>query len=164
MKIFNISFHGQPANYGVIDNYLSRSAQPKEDDFLWLKNNGVTDIINLRTMVVPELDFEERKIVEGLGMQYHNIPSYTNSPDVYNIQKFLNIVDSIKSKGGKSHVHCKAGADRTGMYAFIYKMFNNIGTLQENVVEWMKFGHHYDRYPDLINWTKNFVQQTLAKK
>ena len=50
MKIQSINsftmFKGKPSNYGVIDKYISRSAQPAFEDLEWLKEHGVTDIIN----------------------------------------------------------------------------------------------------------------------
>lgn len=107
-------FRGKPNNYAKIDNFVSRSAQPKEDDFQWLKNEGVTDVINFRTMVEPGQNFDEKRVVEGLGMKYHNIPSITPEPNEEKIAKFLDIVEGVREQGGNVHIHCKAGADRTG--------------------------------------------------
>ena len=154
MKIY---FRGIPDNYLKIDNTVSRSAQPKADDFKWLKQQGVTDVINFRTMHVSGLDFDEKKIVEKEGMRYHNIPSYTKHPDEKNITNFLDIVENVKEKGGKVHIHCKAGADRTGMYSWIYKQKHNIGTMASNEQEMLKMGHHNKIYPNLIDWIKKFL-------
>ncbi len=159
MRIVPISFQGMPYNYSKIDETLSRSAQPVSDDFLWLKNQGVTDVVNFRTMVVSGVEFDEKTVVESLGMKYHNIPSITNLPDEKNIVKFFDLVKSTKEKNGKLHIHCKAGADRTGMYAFIYKTMNNIGTLVENKKEWLAKGHNTKRYPDLMSWTESFIKR-----
>ena len=153
----NLIFCGMPNNYSKIDNFVSRSAQPQKEDFLWLKEQGVTDVVNFRTMVVSAVDFDEKTVVESLGMTYHNIPSMTSEPKEENINEFLGLVKQVKDKNGQLHIHCKAGADRTGMYAFIYKMINNIGTLFENEKEWIVKGHDIVRYPNLRNWTKNFI-------
>lgn len=149
-------FRGKPENYAKIDNVVSRSAQPKKEDFLWLKNEGVTDIINFRTMVDPAQNFDEKTVVESLGMKYHNIPSITSKPNEEKVGQFLNLVENIKSNGGKAHIHCKAGADRTGMYAFIYKKIKGIGSICENEKEWLNFGHNTKKFPDLISWAKGF--------
>ena len=164
ITLSSMSFFARPKNYGVIDNYISRSAQPQKEDFLWLKENGVTDIINFRTMVAPETDFSEESVVKDLGMNYHNIPSETGNPKDVNVIRFLETVNQIKEKNGKAHIHCKAGADRTGMYAFIYKMLNGIGNLAENKAEWLNFGHHFKFYPNLMDWADSYVKKTLAKK
>ena len=88
-KLSSITFRAEPKNYAKIDDKLSRSAQPQKEDFQWLKEQGVTDIINFRTMVVGGLDFDEETEVLKLGMKYHNIPSITNNPQLDNVNKFL---------------------------------------------------------------------------
>lgn len=151
------TFKGKPENYQKIDNTLSRSAQPKADDFKWLKEQGVTDVVNFRTMIVEGQDFNEKSVVENNGMKYHSIPSYTRTPYEDNIGKFLDIVENAKENNGKVHIHCKAGADRTGMYSWIYKQKNNIGTMISNKKEMLQMGHHKEIYPDLIEWIENFL-------
>ena len=145
-----INFYGKPKNYGVLDKYVSRSSQPQKEDFLWLKEHGVTDVFNFRTMHKPDVDFDEEAVVKSLGMNYHQIPSITRDPKEENIDLFLKKVEEVKKRGGKVHIHCKAGADRTGMYAFIYKMLNNIDTKAQNLAEWFKHRLHYKRYPQLL--------------
>lgn len=160
MKVYPVAFTGKPQNYKQIDKFVSRSAQPQKEDFQWLKENtGITDIVNFRTMSEFPIYFDEQEVVESLGMKYHNIPSSTRHPKEENISEFLKIIKDVKEKNGKVHIHCKAGADRTGMYSFIYKSLENIGTTAENVQEWIKMGHHITTFPDLIGWTKDFVKK-----
>lgn len=159
MKIAQITFCRKPENYAIVDKYVSRSAQPSKDDLKWLKNQGVTDIVNFRTMTVPDINFDEAKTAEQLGMKYHNIPSISKYPDENKIFKFLNLADKIEQNGGKLHIHCKQGADRTGLYSFLYKSFKNIGTTGENIQEWISLGLHTEKYPDLINWALDFIKK-----
>lgn len=159
MKINHITFLGKPNNYSKIDNYVSRSAQPMQDDFAWLKEQGVTDIINFRTMYQPDIAFNEEKIVTGLNMKYHNIPTITSKPNEEKVNLFLSKIQDIKNSGGKAHIHCKAGADRTGMYAFIYKAIAGISSISDNEKEWIEKGHNIDRYPSLRNWAKEFIKK-----
>lgn len=161
-KISTFSFKAKPNNYAEINSYVSRSAQPNKEDFAWLKDQGVTDVINFRTMVVEGVDFNEETEVLKQGMRYHNIPSVTKSPTKENVNKFLNLIKDIENRSGKAHIHCKAGADRTGMYAFIYKMLKGIGTLAGNEREWLEHGHNTKLYPDLRNWAKDFIK--IVKK
>lgn len=161
MRIQPIAFKGMPSNYSKIDETVSRSAQPMAEDFVWLKEQGVTDVVNFRTMVVSGVEFDEKKAVEGLGMKYHNISSITAKPEERNIEEFLELAQKVKEKNGKLHIHCKAGADRTGMYAFIYKAIKNIGNLLENEKEWIARGHNIERYPDLRNWAKDFIKMKI---
>ncbi len=159
MKISPVNFKGKPGNYAVIDKFVSRSAQPLKDDFLWLKQQGVTDIINFRTMYASKLNFNEKDTVEKLGMKYHNIPTISAHPTVEKVQEFLNLIEQISKDGGKAHIHCLAGADRTGLYAFIYKMKTGIGSLLENKQEWINRGHNTTLYPKLIPWAEKLVQK-----
>ena len=165
MNLFvsKLCFSGKPENYAYIDSYISRSAQPKKEDFKWLKDNGVTDVFNFRTMRKPEIDFDEEKVVKSLGMNYHSIPSVTSRPKKKNVERFLNEINEVKLRGGKAHIHCKAGADRTGMYAFIYKMKMGLGTLKSNKEEWLARGMHYHYYPNLMSWAEHFVKRFILK-
>ena len=103
--------------------------------------------------------FDEKSQVARLGMKYHNIPTLPDKPSEAGIKTFLNLMDEIINKGGKAHIHCRAGADRTGMYAFVYKSIKNIGNPVENEVEWLMHGHNYKKFPDLITWTKKTLKQ-----
>lgn len=161
LAISRINFLGKPENYGVIDNYVSRSAQPKKEDLKWLKEQGVTDVFNFRTMYAPEINYNEAEEVKKLGMNYHSIPSITTKPNKKNIDLFLKEVEDVKKAGGKAHIHCKSGADRTGMYAFIYKILHGLGSIPYNQAEWFDFGYHYKRYPELMDWTRKFVQKRI---
>ena len=155
--MISVYFTGQPNNYARINEKVSRSVQPAKEDFKWLKDNGVTDVINFRTMGVAGIDFDEELEVKKLGMNYHNIPTHTKNPKSSQVFDFLNLVDKITNNDGKVHIHCKTGADRTGMYSFIYKSVKNIGSLGENVMEWINRGYHLDLYPKLLPWAYNFV-------
>jgi len=68
-KIKPLAFLGMPSNYAKIDNFVSRSAQPKKEDLYWLKEQGVTDVINFRTMYAPAVDFDEAEELKKLGIE-----------------------------------------------------------------------------------------------
>jgi protein tyrosine phosphatase (PTP) superfamily phosphohydrolase (DUF442 family) len=106
----------------------------------------------------PAIDFDEGKVLEANGIKYHHIPSVSRSPMAENVNKFLNIVENVKSTGGKVLVHCKQGADRTGMYVYIYEALNKIGTDFSRVLEMFRHGYHYKTYPHLIKWANDFVK------
>jgi len=149
---------GKPKNYQVIDETVSRSAQPTKKNIKWLRKHGTTDVINFRTMGVAGIKFDEKQVVEKNGMVYHNVPSITKHPTEENVGNFLDIVEGVKQKGGKVHIHCKAGADRTGMYSYIYEGLNNIKTQAANTFEWFKHGYHFDIYPNILEWANNFLK------
>lgn len=167
IKINNLSFKAAPPpNYRKIDEFVSRSAQPLEDNFLWLKEQGVTDILNFRTMYVSGIDFNEEKKVAALGMRYHNIPvtetilnSGDNTKVLPLVNTFFRLIKDIKTHGEKLHIHCKAGADRTGFFALLYKTHNGLDTFEQATKELLEMGHHKDRYPDMANFAIKIAQK-----
>lgn len=150
----------KPYNYQEVDNFMSRSAQPTQCNIDWLKDNKVTDIINFRrdNERFP-LEFDECKYVESKGMTYHNIPSYTNYPEDKNLGKFLDIVEGVKKKGGKVHIHCREGADRTGMYAYIYERLHNLVPQHKAFKNFIDGGWHNFDHPHLAKAAETFVQK-----
>ena len=164
MFVQRISLMSEPKNYQKIDDVVSRSAQPNRENLAWLKSQGVTDVFNFRTMYVSGLDFDEKKEVEDLGMKYHNIPSVTKEPKTENVDRFLKEIDEVAAKGGKAHIHCKAGSDRTGMYSYIYKSIKGIGTRMNNQLEMLFMGHNSVLYPKLLPWTNDLINKLLKAK
>lgn len=159
----NISFKAlPPPNYKKIDEFVSRSAQPNEENFKWLKEQGVTDVINFRTMIAPAIDFNEAEVSKKLGITYHNIP--TSESDLNKqggveekLSNFFDIVDNIRALGKKVHLHCKAGADRTGFFSLLYKSRYNIDTFEQNAAEMLEMGHNQNRYPNIINYVRAII-------
>ena len=149
-----------PSNYIATDSFLSRSAQPNQRNIDWLKKNNVTDVVNFRRNDENfPIDFDECKYVESKGMTYHCIPSYTNYPEEKKLGNFLDIVDSVQKKGGKIHIHCREGADRTGMYAYIYERLINLTPKAEAYKSFINGGWHNLDYPHLVDFAEKFVQK-----
>ena len=153
--MFGITFPKKPSNYLQIDDFVSRSAQPRKSGIKWLKKQGVTDIISFRKN--PPSSFDEKAYVEELGMKYHNIPMSARKPSEEKVGQFLDLVEGIKEMDGRVHIHCKAGADRTGMFSWIYKQKNGIGSMSENKSEMFHMGYDPTMYPRLIRWIEDFL-------
>ena len=149
----------RPDNYKQIDHILSRSAQPNIENIAWLKEQGITDVLSFRTYGIPDINFNEPKVLKQHKILYHNIPSISRRPTEENVGKFLDIVENVKLKNGKLLIHCKKGADRTGMYAYIYETINNIGTEGSRMIELFQHGYHYKLYPNLIDQALGFIKK-----
>lgn len=162
---FNFNFKAQPPNYEKIDNFMSRSAQPEPNDFIWLKEQGVTDIINFRTYSSDRKYFDEEVVAKSCGIKYHSLPSNSLYPEESKVFDFLEMIRKIAlNKNNKVHIHCMHGADRTGLYAFIYKSLKGIGTIQENKADWIRHGLNQEKYPNLMDWgIKMLDKLKLAK-
>lgn len=92
---------------------IYRGAQPKMERFADLAAMGIRTVINLRS--TPEGVERERRVVEGLGMKFVNIPlrGY-RSPSDEAIGKALAEMDEAVRTQAAAFVHCKLGKDRTG--------------------------------------------------
>ena len=135
-----------------VDHFLMRSAQiqPEELKFL-VDQEGLTDVINLKTHFENSLNYNEKDVTKSLELNYIEIPTVTRNPKIEKIVHFLDITDELKKQNDKKAlVHCKAGADRTGMYVLFYELKNKIKNFNEATEEMLQMGHHKKIYPDLI--------------
>ena len=167
MKIQSInalSFQALPHKYAEVNQYLSRSAQPLPEDLASIKEEGVTDIVNLRTMTDKSCLFDEGAEAEKLGMKYHNIAINHRNPTEKNVTDFLEIMCDAEKNNKKVLVHCLEGKDRTGLCVYIYKCLRGIGSVAQNKAEWIKFGHDFVRYPNMMGWAEGLLQKFKANK
>lgn len=160
ISIIEQNQNSKPPNFKKIDNLMSRSAQINKDNIEWLQKHNITDIINFRRVDESfPLDFDESQYAKSKNMVYHNIPSYTNYPEEKNLKHFLNIIEGIRQKGGKVHIHCREGADRTGMYAYIYERLVNLSSKTEAYKNFINGGWHKFDHPHLAEVAEHFVQK-----
>ena len=113
-KAVAIEAAGLPNLYKVSD-IVYRSAQPEEGGMTSAKNLGIKTVLSLRE---TELDTDlDRK--ENTGLNLIHIPIVTN--DV----KYQNILDAmrvIRDAPKPILIHCRHGADRTGLIVAMYRM------------------------------------------
>ena len=157
--MFGITFAKKPLNYRKIDDFMSRSAVPAtEGQMKWLKKQGVTDIVNFRLSgSLNNHKVRERELAEKYGIRYHHIPTDVKHPSERQVEHFLDIVEGVENEGGKMHVHCRYGKDRTGMYSWIYKQKHGEGEMAQNEQEMHCMGHDSAELPLLINWIKDYL-------
>lgn len=104
------------------------SGQPDKESFAELKSKGVTTIVNLRTPSEMEnrdyVPFDEKAVVDSLGMQYVNIPlggdEYPYTPDA--VKKFA---DAIVTADGKVFLHCTVARRASHMFAAYLILYRN---------------------------------------
>lgn len=132
-------------NFHELNSSVSRGAQPTDEGFATLAKRGVKTIIDLRRPTEHSTE-AERKVVEGLGMRYINVPMEgVVAPTSAQVTKVLGLMND--SSAGPVFVHCKRGADRTGGIIACYRMehdrWDNRKALKEaktNGMSWMQFG------------------------
>lgn len=126
-------------NFGRVTENLYRGGQPTSDGFNTLRSKGVAVIVNLRDDR-PETAAEKRE-VESLGMKSIEIPwSANHEPSTAQIVEFLDLVRA--NPNTKIFVHCRRGADRTGVMIAAYRITVEHKTVAEAVAEMRQF--HYD--------------------
>lgn len=74
-------------------------------------------VINLRPPDAGEDWYrEELETVERLGLEYHTVPMFHGTPRADQVQQLARLIETVERP---FLVHCRAGADRTGLAAVI---------------------------------------------
>lgn len=128
-------------NFHMVDAHVYRGAQPTDAGFKELAKLGIQTVIDLRELG-EHSQAQEEKTVTGLGMRYLSIPmkgmSRPNDNEVENVFSLLNDTTT-----GPVFVHCKRGADRTGLVIAVYRMahdhWDNTTALKEAKSDGMSF-------------------------
>jgi protein tyrosine/serine phosphatase len=118
-------------NFYQVDPHVYRGAQPSDEGFQYLAKLGVKTVIDLRE--ADQRSKAEEAVVMAAGMKYVNIPMKgLAAPTDVEISKILGI---LEGDGGAVFVHCKRGADRTGVVIASYRIerdgWNNADALSE---------------------------------
>ena|ERR1051326_1914915 len=97
---------------------LYRGGQPTEKGFQLLKQRGIKTVVNLR------MEYDERGMVQNLGMNYVQIPieevrPWSQIPEAA-VAKYFEIVNNPANY--PIFFHCQRGADRTGVMAAFYRI------------------------------------------
>jgi tyrosine-protein phosphatase SIW14 len=107
-------------NFQKVDDHVYRGAQPTNSGFKDLAQLGIKTVVDLRD-IGEHSQADEQKIVTDLGMRYVSIPMHGMSTpkddQVAAVQAVFN-----ETTGGPVFVHCKRGADRTGMVVAVYRI------------------------------------------
>ena len=147
-----LSLDGVP-NFGEVTPALYRGAQPSKEGFDALVKMGFDVVIDLRA---GSRDGEREKITR-LGLQYISIPWYCGHPDDSTVALFLSALR--QNSGKKIFVHCKLGADRTGMMIAAYRIAEQGWDAKEAGKEMQAFGfssiHHW-MCPGLAGYETRF--------
>ncbi len=127
-------------NFGRMDDYFYRGAQPKPDDYSALAALGVKTVIDLRD---DPTDYEKPR-AEAAQMLYVNIPmSDKKRPSDEQIAAFFAVAND-ESKG-PVYVHCVGGRHRTGLIGALYR-YNKYGWDYDQVYREMKNYDYYSRW------------------
>ncbi len=115
----------------VLPGRVYRSAQPGGDDFRdEIRTKNIKTVINLRG-VSPEYDWyrDEAKAIHDAGICQEDITLSANRlPPPTELKRLIEVLDRTEYP---VLIHCKAGADRTGLAATIVLLLYTDATLGE---------------------------------
>ncbi len=143
-------------NLGRVSETLYRGGQPEDEGFESLKDLGVQIVVNFRE--TEKAEKEERRRVEALGMKYVEIPwSGFDHPDNGQVAEFLDVLKQNPKK--KVFVHCRRGAERTGVMVAAYRMVFDGWTPEQalNEMEEFKFRGLFFRH--LKKYIRTFPEE-----
>ena len=104
-------------NFGKVNEFLYRGAQPEGTDYSELAALGVKTVIDLEQTGKSD---EEQKVTAA-GMKFYRIPmSDRKTPEPGQIEEFLMLVNDAAEQ--PVFVHCHGGRHRTGTMVAVYRM------------------------------------------
>ncbi|HEY1336912.1 MAG TPA: tyrosine-protein phosphatase [Bryobacteraceae bacterium] len=131
-------------NLRTINDRVYRGGQPSDEGFRNLAAAGVKTIVDLREH--DERSKQEKRLVEALGMKYVNIPMKgMHTPDDKQVAHALKILND--DKAAPVFVHCKRGADRTGLVLACYRIEHDNWSNAEALQEARDYGMYWYQFP-----------------
>ena len=126
-------------NFHEVDSQLYRGGQPKSGGIKHLARMGIKTIVNLRT--ANELTRTEETEARAAGLRYFNLPMKEwGRPTDEQVERVLAVLN--KAENHPVFVHCRLGADRTGLVVAIYRITHDGWTSERAKAEAKKYGMH----------------------
>lgn len=147
-------------NFHRISGEAFRSSQPT----MWqlrrmVKRHGIKTIINLKGANAKSAYWAfEREQCEKLGIHMVDVAIYSRSlPDAARIRRAKEVFESVEYP---IWIHCKAGADRAGIYSTFYQYFRkHIPIEQTDQLRLWPYGHIRHSSAGKIDY---YLEQYLA--
>jgi len=135
-------------NLHKVSHTLYRGAQPTAEGLQELQKLGVRTVIDLR-----ESNGNQAKMAE-LGLTYKHIPM-----TAFRV-KDDHVVQFLRAVGGPDHapvfVHCKRGADRTGLMCAIYRIAYQGWAKDQAIAEMTQGGFRFNHgYQNVVNYIRD---------
>jgi len=152
----------EPCKCGSVGNIhrfgkIYLAGQPQADDFRIAHEMGIKTILNIREHA--ELDWNEKKVVEDLGMQYFHIPFSTPKNLTDDIFAKTRKLFSDKSKH-PIMVHC-GSANRVGAVWLAHRVLDDALAEEVALAEAKKVGL---RTPGYVDKAHDYIERMQKKK
>jgi protein tyrosine/serine phosphatase len=140
-------------NFGRMNDHLYRGAQPTSAGFARLRAMGIETVVRLS--LGEEGSAAERAVVEALGMRFVSLPwSSVHDPNADQVVAFLTLIKEDPDR--RIFVHCKAGADRTGVFVALYRIAFDHWTPARAIDEMKAFHYRWVFLPHLQAYVERF--------
>jgi protein tyrosine phosphatase (PTP) superfamily phosphohydrolase (DUF442 family) len=127
-----------------VDDRVARGGQPTAEGLRNLADAGFRTIVDLRGK--DERWKDEKKLAEALGIKYVNVPMQgMHTPHDRQIARALKAL--ADERAGPVFVHCKRGADRTGVVIACYRMEHDGWSNREALQEARDLGMYWYQFP-----------------
>jgi protein tyrosine phosphatase (PTP) superfamily phosphohydrolase (DUF442 family) len=140
-------------NFGQVDAHLYRGAQPEPAAYAELRKLGIDTVVRLN----PEGQnmAAEKTQVESLGMNFVTFPwSGLGQPTHEQVVSFLSLLRD--NPDSKIFVHCRLGADRTGVMVALYRLTFDRWNTAQALAEMYAFHYHHLWLPHLQRYVESF--------
>ena len=117
------------------DGNVAYGGQPTEDNLQAVKDAGFKTVINLRQ--ADEMSFDEKKVVEDLGMTYVNIPITTSSITDEKISQLADLLGDPEA--APVLMHC-GSSNRVGGMWYIYRVLFEEASEEKAMEEALEYG------------------------
>ncbi|MFN0120283.1 MAG: fused DSP-PTPase phosphatase/NAD kinase-like protein [Blastocatellia bacterium] len=145
-------------NFHQVSDRLYRGAQPQESGIKKLREMGIETIINLRED--SRRVQREKAAAEALGIRYINLPWPSwHGPLDSQVSEVRNILDNPRM--GKTFVHCRRGADRTGTVFALYRIYHDGWDADRALAEAKQLGMRWTQVPKR-SYIRKFYEQRQA--
>src|SRR5689334_16780152 len=139
-------------NFHSVNDQVYRGGQPSNQGFRSLAAAGFKTIVDLRED--DERGKDEKKLVKALGMHYVHVPMKgMKKPSDKDVSKALKVLHEDKS--APVFIHCKRGADRTGVVLACYRMEHDNWDHQQALSEARQLGMSWYQIP-LIRYVQSY--------
>ena len=105
-------------NWLRLDEQITTSGQPSEEELAEIKSLGVSHVINLALHEHEKSLPDERGTLESLDMEYIHIPVKFDAPTESDFAQFCDAMQRLE--GHKVHVHCIVNA-RVSVFLYRYR-------------------------------------------
>ena len=146
-------------NFHQVNQRLYRGAQPREGGFQLLATRGIKTILNLRA--ADERERAEAAEARAAGLTYFNIAMEgLDRPTDAQIESAMKIINDPAKQ--PVFVHCKHGADRTGMVIAIYRITRDGWSTEEALREAKRYGMSFFQFR-MKDYIKDYGRDYAAR-